>query len=149
MSYLFDTNAISEVFKPRPNPEYVEWLRNVPRDDQYTSTVALGELYVVAYRSQARKKWFQRIHEQVIPRMTVLDYDSACAVEYGRIRAHLADAGTPIGDTDVKLAATALVHGLTLVTANVDHFHRVPDLELRTFRTGEQKRASDRKSSPG
>ncbi|HEX9732159.1 MAG TPA: PIN domain-containing protein [Thermoanaerobaculia bacterium] len=146
MSYLFDTNAISEVFKPRPNPEYVEWLGTVPRDEQYTSTVAIGELYVVAYRSQARKKWFERIREQVIPRMIVLDYDLACAAEYGRIRAHLADAGTPIGDTDVQIAATVIVHGLTLVTANVDHFQRVPSLDLRAFLTGVQVRTLERKS---
>jgi predicted nucleic acid-binding protein len=103
VSYLFDTNAISEVFKPRPNPEYVEWLGTVPRDEQYTSTVAI-------------------------------------------IRAHLADAGTPIGDTDVQIAATVIVHGLTLVTANVDHFQRVPSLDLRAFLTGVQVRTLERKS---
>jgi len=72
VSYLFDTNAIPEAFKPRPNPEYLEWLDTVPQKGQYTSTVVVGELYVVAYRSQAREKWFRRIREEVTPRMTLL-----------------------------------------------------------------------------
>ena len=136
MAYLFDTNAVSEVFKPRPNPDFLKWLRGVPREAQFTNTVVLGELYVAAYRSRAREKWLRRIWEQVIPRMTVLYFDPESAEEYGRIRAHLLDTGTLIGDSDIQIAATALHHGLTVVTANVRHFGRIPDLEIRTFRTG-------------
>ena len=39
MSYLFDTDAISEVLKPKPLPEYVRWLETIPRADQFTSAV--------------------------------------------------------------------------------------------------------------
>ena len=37
MPYLFDTDAVSEVLRPRPLPKYLDWLRNVPRDEQFTS----------------------------------------------------------------------------------------------------------------
>jgi predicted nucleic acid-binding protein len=52
--YLFDTDAISELLRPRPLPRDVEWLRTVPREDQYTSAVTIGELFIGAYRSRAR-----------------------------------------------------------------------------------------------
>lgn len=139
MPYLFDTNAVSELFKPRPNRDFLNWLDTLPRDEQFTSTVVIGELFVVAYRSKAREKWLARIREQVLPRMTVLPFDTSCAEEYGKVRARLADAGTPIGDSDAQIAATALRHGLTVVTANVRHFARLEALPLRPFLTGDRR----------
>ena len=51
MAFLFDTDAISEVLKPRPLPAYVAWLRAIPRAEQFTSAVVVGELFKGAYRS--------------------------------------------------------------------------------------------------
>jgi predicted nucleic acid-binding protein len=136
VAYLFDTNAISEVFRPRPNAELIDWLDGLPREDQHTSTVVIAELYEAAYRSPAREKWLTRIQESVRPTMTVLAFDLACAHEFGRLQAQLKDAGTPIGDVDTLIAATALRHGLTVVTADDRHFRRVPGLQLRTFTPG-------------
>ena len=51
MAYLFDTDAISELLKPRPLAAYVKWLSAVPREEQFTSAVVIGELYKGAYRS--------------------------------------------------------------------------------------------------
>ena len=51
MAFLFDTDAISEVLKRRPLPAYVAWLRTVPRVEQFTSAVVIGELFKGAYRS--------------------------------------------------------------------------------------------------
>lgn len=139
MPYLFDTNAISEVFRPRPNPELVRWLGELPREEQHTSTVVIAELYEAAYRSPAREKWRARIEEEVLPTMTVLGFDLACAEEFGRLRARLRSAGTPIGDVDTLIAATALCHGLTVVTADAGDFRRVPELEIRTFTPGTRR----------
>lgn len=52
MAYLFDTDAISEVLKPKPLAEYVRWLETIPRADQFTSGVVVGELFKGAYRSR-------------------------------------------------------------------------------------------------
>ena len=57
-----------------------------------------------------------------------LPYDDAAAEEYGRIRSHLSNAGTPIGECDMQIAAIALVHSLTVVTHNTSEFSRVPGL---------------------
>jgi predicted nucleic acid-binding protein len=139
LAYLFDTNAISEALKPRPNPELTAWLRGLPREEQFTSAVVVGELYVAAYRLPARDRWLRRIDGVILPAMTVLGFDVDCAEEYGRLRAALERAGTPIGDVDTQIAATALRHNLTVVTANVRHFQRVPDLRLRRFAPGSQQ----------
>ncbi len=53
---------------------------------------------------------------------------------YASIRGTLRRAGTSIGMADVLIAATALHYGLTLVTRNLDHFRRIPDLKL--YETG-------------
>ena len=53
-------------------------------------------------------------------------------MQNGRLRAELYAAGKPLEDADLQIAATALYHGLTLVTGNLKHFQRVADLALST-----------------
>lgn len=130
MAYLFDTDAISELFKPRPAATYVGWLGAVPREEQFTSAVVLGELYKGAFRSSAVARHLENIEKRLLPSVTVLSYDSAAARVYGEIRARLEDAGRPLADADLQIAATALLHDLELVTGNVRHFKRVPCLRI-------------------
>ncbi len=138
MPYLFDTNAISEALKPRPNLAFVQWLTHLTRGEQFTSSVVIAELYVAAYRSAARERWFQRIEQVIVPTLTVLPFDLDCAREYGRLRAWLSQSGTPIGDVDTQIAATAFHHHLIVVTANLRHFERIPGLQLHPFTPGAQ-----------
>lgn len=138
MAYLLDTNAISESFRRRPNLEYTAWLRDLPRDEQFTSIVVVAELYAAAYRSANAEKWRRRIEKAVLPRITVLSFDLDCARECGRLQAELMDRGETLDTPDVQIAATALVHGLTVVTANRRHFRRIPGLPLKIFAPGEQ-----------
>ena len=90
-----------------------------------------------AYRSPGSEKWLRRIREAILPAVTVIHFDLECAHVYGRIQAGLMDRGVPIESADVQIAATALRYRLTLVTANVRHFDRVPGLKLVTFQPGE------------
>jgi predicted nucleic acid-binding protein len=130
MPYLFDTDAISELLKPRPAPAYVQWLSELPRDQQFTSAVVIGELYRGAFRSEARDRHLENIEHRVLPTVTVLPYDVAVARVYGRIRAELEGQGRPLADADLQIAATALHYELTLVTGNLRHYERVSDLEV-------------------
>ncbi len=130
MPYLFDTDAISEVLRSRPLPGYVEWLETVPRDQQFTSAVVVGELYKGAFRSSARDRHLENIDERVLPAVTVLPYDTGVARVFGQIRARLEQTGQILPDADLQIAATALYHGLQLVTGNLRHFERVPELEI-------------------
>lgn len=130
MAFLFDTDAISEVLRRRPQPSYVRWLESIPRDEQFTSAVAIGELYKGAYRSASPEFHIERIEAKVLPAITVLPYDALVARAYGEIEAHLYRRGAPLADADLQIAATAVHHGLELVTGNVRHFERVPGLAI-------------------
>ena len=59
-----------------------------------------------------------------------LPFDDSCADTYGRVRAQLERAGTPIGPNDLMIAAIAVTHNLTLVTHNTREFERIPGLSL-------------------
>ena len=130
MAYLFDTNAISELLRPKPSRAYIKWLATVARIDQFTSAVTIGELFKGAYRSAARDRHLQNIEERILPAVTVLPYDTATARVFGQIQAYLEDKGRPLANADLQIAATAIYHGLELVTGNVKHFQRVPELSI-------------------
>jgi predicted nucleic acid-binding protein len=130
MAYLFDTDAISEVLKPRPAAGYVRWLQSIPREEQFTSGVVVGELYKGAFRSSAAPRHIENVEKRVLPALTVLSYDVPTARLYGQVRAQLEAAGRPLADADLQITATALLHDLELVTGNVKHFKRVPGLRI-------------------
>jgi predicted nucleic acid-binding protein len=128
--YLFDTDAISELLRQKPLPSYVRWLKTVAREDQFVSAVTVGELYHGAYRSPARERHLARIEERVLPAATILPYDAAVAKVFGRLRAELERGGRRLDDADLQIAATAIHHGLELVTGNLRHFQRISGLQL-------------------
>ena len=61
MAYLFDTDAISETLRKKPAAAYIQWLRSIPRETQYTSTIVLAELYKGAYRSSNQAQLLEKI----------------------------------------------------------------------------------------
>jgi predicted nucleic acid-binding protein len=130
LPYLFDTDAVSELLRRKPAPPYLAWVRTLPREDQFVSAITVGELYQGAYRSEARQRHLENIEKRVLPAVTVLPFDTAVAKVFGRIRALLEEAGTRLADADLQIAATALYHGLELVTGNVRHFERIPELRI-------------------
>ena len=130
MAYPFDTDALSEVLKKKPAAAYVRWLQGVPRQEQYTSTVVMGELYKGAFRSSDVERHLANIEKRILPSVTVVPYDLAAARVYGEVRAELEQAGRLLADADLQIAATALRHDLDLVTGNVRHFAWVPELRI-------------------
>jgi predicted nucleic acid-binding protein len=94
--------------------------------------VVVGELYKGAFRSSAVARHLENVEKRVrvLPAVTVLSYDVAAARVYGQVRAQLESTGRPLADADLRIAATALVHDLELVTGNVKHFRRVPGLRI-------------------
>jgi toxin FitB len=127
MSYLLDTNAISEWIKPRPDPGIVEWLDEVDEDRTYLSVITLGEIrkgvdrLAGGRRRDRLEQWLtsglpDRFGERMLP------VNVAIANEWGRVLAHTAKAGTSTDGIDALIAATAKVHGLHVVTRNVAHF---------------------------
>lgn len=130
MAYLFDTDAISELLRKRPASSYVKWLSGIPREEQFTSSIVIGELYKGAYRSNAKEQHLINIEKRILPSVTILPYDLGCAKVFGQIRAYLEETGNIIPDADIQIAATAIYHGLELVTGNLMHFERIERLKI-------------------
>ena len=127
MSFLLDTNVVSEWTKPRPNPGVVEWLANVDEDSVYLSVVTLAELRHGIERLSPGKRRIQldewlradlplRFEHRILP------VDAAIADQWGHLVARRESKGRSIHAMDALIAATAEVHSLTLVTRNASDF---------------------------
>lgn len=127
--FLLDTTAISEPTRPRPSDGVTRFLDREPTAFLYTSVVVLGELRRGAVMrsdpSHATRlsNWIEQI---VVPAFggRVLDVTPEVADRWGRIRGAAAQRGEALPPIDALIAATALVHGLTVVTRNEAGFLR-------------------------
>ncbi|HEX2581678.1 MAG TPA: type II toxin-antitoxin system VapC family toxin [Dongiaceae bacterium] len=127
MSFLIDTNVVSEWVKPRPNEGVVRWLAETDEDRIFLSTVTLAELRYGVERLAAgarRKRLDEWLRDELPLRFEgrVLAVDEKVAEAWGRVVARREAAGRPLAIMDAFLAATAEAHGLTVVTRNVGDF---------------------------
>jgi predicted nucleic acid-binding protein len=128
MAYLIDTCALSEFTKPKPSPVVDAWFAKVPDAADYVSVLTLGEIEKgIAKLGDTRRRaslegWFSELRERFAGR--ILPIDDAVALEWGRISARADVAGRPIPVVDALIGATAIVHGLALVTRNTSDIAR-------------------------
>lgn len=123
MSFLLDTNVVSEWTKPRPNPGVVEWLAEVNEDEVFLSVVTFAELRhgIERLAPSARRRRLEEWLSNDLPlrfEARIIGVDGAIADEWGRLVARREARGEPIHAMDALIAAAAQVHGLTLVTRN-------------------------------
>jgi tRNA(fMet)-specific endonuclease VapC len=95
-------------------------------------SVVVAELLYGAHRSARKTQTLSQVQAFCRPFQS-LAFDDRAAEEYGRVRAHLAALGTPIGPNDLMIASIALANGLTLVRHNTSEFGRVPGLKLEDW----------------
>lgn len=131
MSYLLDTNVLSELTRARPSAKVVRWFSGVPSEALHVSVLTLGEIRsgVERLAPGARREKLRLWLETELPgwfEERVLPVDAGVADRWGRL---LAEAGRSVPAIDGLLAATALHHGLRLVTHNVADF-TLPGLEV-------------------
>lgn len=124
MSYLVDTNVVSELARPRPAPAVTRWFDAVADDALYLSVLSLGELRRGVELLPAGKRQEQLRHwlERELPAWfgeRLLPVDAAVADTWGRLQAR---AERTLPAVDSLLAATALHHRLRLVTRNTRDF---------------------------
>ena len=96
--------------------------------DVATSVVCVAELRHGAARVPHGARLWERISREVLSRVNVLPVGEAEAVRAGDLLAALEARGEPIGIEDVWIGATALEHGLRVVTRNLKHFQRIQGL---------------------
>ena len=132
--YLLDTDILSNLLKRTPSTVLISKLASIPPEQQFTSSITLGELIYGAYRLGAgADRLLERLDETLPPNLPALPFDGAAARRYGEVRAELEHRGTPLGDADLRIGAIALARGLTVVTGNVRHFQRIPDLLVENW----------------
>lgn len=128
--YLFDTNILSEIIK-RPQGALASRVAALPAPLACTSIVVACEL-----RYGAAKKGSpvlsQRVRE-LLERIEVLPLEADTDQRYAEIRVALERSGQPIGGNDLLIAAQAVALDLTLVTANLGEFGRIPGLRVENW----------------
>lgn len=126
MSFLLDTNICSAFLK---RPERLAHRFMTHGGQLNLSTVVLAELLTWAHQRND-SQLLDLVEHELVQVMTVYPFDVACASEYGALRARQLAKGRVVDPTDLMIAATALAHDLTVVTANTRHFADVPGLRL-------------------
>ncbi len=127
MSYLIDTNVISELVRPKPDAAVLDWFSRTPDEALFLSALTLGEIRKgvekltspeEAPRREKLRLWLEHdLRDWFGPRILPIGPD--VADHWGRL---LAQAGRPVPAIDSLLAATALHHDLRLVTRNTRDF---------------------------
>ena len=127
MSFLLDTNAISEWAKPQPNPGLTDWMESADEDRIFISVISLAELHhgvkrmTPGIRRSRLEQWLQ--HEVTLRfEGRILPVDTKVAEACGWTVSRSEAAGRPVGAMDAFLSATAEIHQLTLVTRNISDF---------------------------
>lgn len=127
MSFLLDTNVVSEWVKPQPNNGLVQWMRSEDEGGLFLSVISIAELRYGIDRmasGKRRGKLGEWLRNELPARFEgrILPVDPLIADVCGRLVRRAEVVGRPIELMDAFLAATADVHDLTLVTRNVKHF---------------------------
>ena len=128
--FLLDTNVISELAKPRPNQRVAEWIDSTPEELLFLSVITIGEVRKgidLLNDNDPRRGTFQRwldLDLRVRFAGRILTFDDGVAERWGQVEALVKQRGLTLPTIDAQLAATALHHGLTLVTRNSAHVRR-------------------------
>lgn len=125
--FLLDTNCISELVRPNPDPHVIDWMEAADEELLYLSVLTLGEIRKgLAGLAQGKRRtrleaWLEvelraRFASRVVP------IDAAIADRWGLIASEAKRKGKSLAVIDGLLAATALHHNLTVVSRNVSDF---------------------------
>jgi hypothetical protein len=123
MRYLVDANVLSEPTKPSPEPRVVEWLRAHERDIA-VDPIILGELrFGILLLPKGKKRTaLERWFDDGVQRLHCLPWEADTGLKWADLLARLRTTGKAMPVKDSLIAATALLHGLKVVTRNRSDF---------------------------
>ena len=125
MNFLLDTCVISELTRRKPDRRVVQWIRSEPESRLHLSVLTIGELRKGIERlpdSRKRNRIEAWLNNELRNRFSgrILPVGDEVAERWGLESAKAEESGAPLAVFDGLLAATALVHGMTVVTRNID-----------------------------
>ena len=120
--YLLDTNVVSELRRPRPHGAVLDWIADVPAEQLFVSAVTVGEIQagieITREQDEAKAEELGTWLDKVLASYGILSMDALAFREWARLMHGRSGAMTE----DAMIAATAIVHRLTVVTRNVADF---------------------------
>lgn len=128
MSYLLDTCVISELVKPSPNQQVIDWLENMPDEQLFLSVISFGEIRKGINKLPKSKKknqlesWLKSLLEYYQDR--ILPISLEVAGNWGVMQAEADASGKSLASIDSLIAATAQTHQMHIVTRNVSDFNQ-------------------------
>ena len=126
VSFLVDTDICSAYLKG----DHRVWQRFMQHGGRLSvSVITAGELFTWALRAKVSPKRLESLVD-LLDDVTILDVTASVARKFGEMRAALLDTGQGTPEMDLLIAATAIVHNLTLVTHNVQDFENLPGLTV-------------------
>ncbi|MGE0827681.1 MAG: type II toxin-antitoxin system VapC family toxin [Candidatus Binatia bacterium] len=128
---MLDTDISSYIIKQRP-PTVLVRFQQVPRNELCISVITLAEL-LYGIELANSKTLNREVVDGYTSRLSIVPWSVGAAEQYGKLCALLKRQGQPIGVMDFLIAAYARSRGCIVVTNNVHHFSRIPDLVIENW----------------
>jgi len=131
--YLLDTNILSELVKKKPNDNLIARLESVPFISLYTASICIMELRYGALRMKNGEDLWAKIQTRIVSKLQIIPFSYKEALKAAEILHELYSVGRPIGIEDIMIASIALSNRLIVISGNIKHFSRVPNLPVENW----------------